>query len=367
MAAVKRKEDSFSKDKFSHLENLIEKLNSFSADNYWDLGKFLVEKFIPAALKEGIFGEQALKSLAEIPGGKFPYSMLKQCQQFYTYYPDVEKKPLPEIFYFDLATRINDSSKRREYEKMAIDKKWTISDLRKKISDDELARRQDEKTKYGFDLKEKNFWTFDAADPRFGKPNYKGRIPGQVIANLLFYYTNQQSYIVDPMAGSGTLGDVIEALPYFQDRRFKLYDLNPVDERILRNNILQTGIPEQTNSTDYVFLDPPAEFFPQTNDISFSIQTAKAESMLKLKGIIRESARILKPGGRVSILIEPTIAGLDVIDFPGEISVLFKEFGFKIIGKIYLSKRADAAKSARIGSEKSFVSDIREILTFEKI
>ena len=72
--------------KASALDPLIEKLNSFSADNYWDLGKFLVDKVIPAALKEGIFGEHILKRMADVPGFKFPYHMLRQCQMFYTYY-----------------------------------------------------------------------------------------------------------------------------------------------------------------------------------------------------------------------------------------------------------------------------------------
>ena len=198
--------------KNSSLDALIEKLNSFSADNYWDLGKFIVEKVIPTGLKEGFFGDQVLKMMASVPGGKFPFAMLKQCQQFYTYYPDAQKRPLPEVFYFDLATKIADSHKRKEYEKLAIDRKWTISELRKRIHDDELSRRQDEKTKYGFDLKDRNVWSFDLPDPRFGKPNYKGRLPGQVVANALYYYTNPGEYIVDPFAGSGTLGDVVDNL-----------------------------------------------------------------------------------------------------------------------------------------------------------
>lgn len=352
--------------KSSQLEAYIEKLNSFSTDNYWDLGKFLVEKFLPAALKEGIFGEQAMKMLASIPGCKFPYNMLKQCQQFYTYYPDVEKRPLPEIFYFDLATRVEEASKRREYEKMAIQYKWTISDLRKKISDDELARRQDEKTKYGFDLKEKNFWSFEAPDPRFGKPGYRGRIPGQVVANLLFYYSKPQDYIVDPFAGSGTLGDVCDIIPIFQDRKYKMYDIESIDARITRNNILQTGIPEQTSSVDFVFLDPPSEFFPDISDSSFTLSAAKADTMLKLKGIVRECVRILKPGGRAAIIIEPTVVGMELIDFPGEVTTLFKEFGMKQIGQVYLPKRTDTSKSTKIQSDKTLSSEIREILVFEK-
>lgn len=353
--------------KLSSLNALIEKLNSFSADNYWDLGKFVVEKVLPTALKEGIFGDQVLKMMASMPGGKFPYAMLKQCQQFYTYYPDVQKRPLPEAFYFDLATKVADSRKRKEYEKMAIERKWAITELRKKIYDDELSRRQDEKTKYGFDLKEKNLWSFDVPDPRFGKPNYKGRLPGQIVANALYYYTNPGAYIVDPFAGSGTLGDVIDGLPYFSDRKYKMYDIEPSDERIIRNNALQTGIPEQTGTVDYVFLDPPSDFFPAGDDSSFSASAAKAEALLKLKGIIRETSRLMKKGGKVSIIVEPTV-GSEFIDFPLEVSLLMKDFGMKPIGKVYLPRKSDAGRRrSDLLSSKFMLSDCRELLTFEKI
>lgn len=351
--------------KSSSLDVLIEKLNSFSADNYWDLGKFVVERVLPTALKEGVFGDQVLKMMASVPGGKFSYGMLRQCQQFYTYYPDVGKRPLPEIFYFELATKVADSRKRKDYEKLAAEKKWTISEFRKKIHDDDLARRQDEKTKYGFDLKEKNVWSFDVPDPRFGKSNYKGRIPGQIVANALYYYTKPGDYVVDPFAGSGTLGDVIGGLSSLQDRKYKLYDVNPTDERIVRNNVLQTGIPEQTGTVDYVFLDPPSDFFPGVEDNAMSASAAKAESLLKVKGVVRETARILKAGGRVSIVLEPAL-GADFIDFPFELSLLMKDFGFKSVGKVYLPKKVDASRQRDVLGTKSLVSDCREMLTFEK-
>ena len=142
-----------------------------------------------------------------------------------------------------------------------------------------------------------------------------------------------------------------------------MYDIEPADERVVRNNTLQTGIPEQTDSVDYVFLDPPADFFPQSEESSFSASASKAETLLKVKGVIRETGRILKKGGRVSIVVEPTM-GSDFIDFPFEVSLLMKDFGMKPIGKIYLPRRADAG---RRGPGKFMVSDCRELLTFEKL
>jgi hypothetical protein len=354
----------------STLDPLIEKLNSFSADNYWDLGKFLVEKVIPAGLKEGIFGDHVLKRMADVPGFKFQYHMLKQCMMFYTYYPDVERKPLPEMFYFELATRVDESRKRDSYERMAIHNKWTISDLQKKIREDELSRREDERTKFGFDLKERNVWSFDVPDPRFGKSGYKGRLPGQVVANALFYFTEPGAVVVDPMAGGGTTGDIIENLPYFNNRRCKMYDVEPSDSRIVRANILQTGIPEQSASIDYVFVDPPADFYPRGDESDFSPAAAKADTLMKFKTIARESARILKSRARLTVIVEPSVGSFGVIDFPFEVNMVMKELGMNLIGKVYLPRRSDASKLHAVTSSEGLrpmVSDCREMLTFEKM
>jgi hypothetical protein len=353
----------------STLDPLIERVSAFSADNYWDLGKFLVERVIPAALKEGIFAEQILKRMAELPGFKFPLQMLRQCQRFYTYYPDVEKRPLPEMFYFELATKVEESAKRDHYERLAINSKMTISDLLKKIREDELAKREDEKTRFGFDLKERNVWSFEAPDPRFGKPGYKGRLAGQVVANALFYYTEPGWVVLDPMAGSGTTGDVIEAVPYLGDRKCRMYDIDPSDDRIKRANILQTGIPEQSGSVDYVFLDPPHEFTPRGTDPDFSPAATRSETLVKLKTLLRESVRVLKPGGRLSVISETVSGGFGLIDFPFEITLVAHELGLESIGRVYLPKRGETAKPRALGPGdrlKQIGSECRELLTFEK-
>lgn len=356
------------------LVELVRELNSFNVDNYWDLGRFLVDKVMPVARKAGMFEDQVLKMISSHPGVKFPFSMLKQCQQYYSYYPDVKKRSLPEVFYFDLATKVDETRRRDQYEKLAVEHSWTISDLRKKIHDDDTARRIDERTKYGFDLRERNVWTFETPDPRFGKSNFKGRIPGQIIANALYYYTKGSDFIVDPFAGSGTLGDIIDSVPHFQDRKYKMYDVEPNDERVTRNNILNTGIPEQTGTVDYIFLDPPIDFTQKDSMTNFEvgIDALKADFQLKFKGIFRECARVLKPGGKVSIVLEPAFALAEFIDYPSEVVQLLRDLGFKQVGKVYLPRRSSETASraaqgiAEMRGIRVLSSDCRELLTFQK-
>jgi hypothetical protein len=374
-SAARKVAPSRTEPKQFSLAELVRELNSFNVDNYWDLGRFLVDKVMPVARKAGMFEDQVLKMISSHPGVKFPFSMLKQCQQYYSYYPDVKKRSLPEVFYFDLATKVDESRRRDQYEKLATDQNWTISDLRKKIHDDDVAKRIDERTKYGFDLRERNVWTFETPDPRFGKSNFKGRMPGQIVANAMYYYTKAGDYVVDPFAGSGTLGDIVDAVPHFHDRKYKMYDIEPTDDRIARNNILLTGIPEQSGTVDYIFIDPPADFTQKDTMASFDMgmETIKADFQLKFKGILRECARILKSGGKVSIVTESAFAVSEFLDYPQEVSLLLREMGFKQVGKVYLPRRSSESSSrsaqgiAEMRGIRVLSSDCRELLTFQKV
>jgi len=50
-------------------------------------------------------------------------------------------------------------------------------------------------------------WNFNECDERFGD-DWPGRIPAQLVAHTLFYFTKPGDLILDPMAGGGVVSDV---------------------------------------------------------------------------------------------------------------------------------------------------------------
>ena len=51
-----------------------------------------------------------------------------------------------------------------------------------------------------------DYWNWSNCDPRFGD-DWPGRIPGQLIAHLIFYFSEQGHLIIDPMGGGGVTPD----------------------------------------------------------------------------------------------------------------------------------------------------------------
>jgi len=49
-------------------------------------------------------------------------------------------------------------------------------------------------------------WYFNDVDHRFGD-SWPGRIPAQLVAHTLFYFTKENDLVLDPMAGGGVVAD----------------------------------------------------------------------------------------------------------------------------------------------------------------
>jgi transposase len=106
-----------------------------------------------------------------------------------------------------------------------------------------------------------DFWSFSGCDSRFGF-DYPGRIPGQLVLHVLYFYTKPGDLVVDPMAGSGT---VIDACAYM-NRKVYGYDAHSHElrEDIIAHDLLWCGWPKRTCGAKLIFWDPP--YFKKKDD-----------------------------------------------------------------------------------------------------
>jgi biotin operon repressor len=70
---------------------------------------------------------------------------------------------------------------------------------------------QDRFKELGWGLRTWDQWDFNDCDKRFGD-DWPGRIPAQLIAHILFYFSSPDDLVLDPMAGGGVTPDTCLAL-----------------------------------------------------------------------------------------------------------------------------------------------------------
>ncbi len=66
-----------------------------------------------------------------------------------------------------------------------------------------------------------DLWSWNDCDKRFGD-EWPGRIPAQMIAHILYYFSEQGDLVLDPMAGGGVVADTCLAL----NRRCWSFDMD---------------------------------------------------------------------------------------------------------------------------------------------
>lgn len=95
-------------------------------------------------------------------------------------------------------------------------------------------------------------WSFGTAD---GDSTYFGRMPPQVVENLLWFYTEPGNIVFDPFAGGGTTIDVAKRM----GRRVWASDLHPSMPTLpIHTHDITTGWPDGApGKPDLILLDPP--------------------------------------------------------------------------------------------------------------
>lgn len=173
-----------------------------------------------------------------------------------------------------------------------------------------------------------NQWSFAARDKNYGMDGVKGRIAGQIIENLLQYFTNppimendrlKADIVVDPMSGGGTTLDVCLTM----GRRCLALDIEPLRDDIIQHDI-RTGFPERAKSCDLIFLDPP--YF----DMVFKEEYEDLDAFLGFIHILaKESFETVKNEGYVALLMGD-ITRDDPIAISGECYHVFRDVGFNL-------------------------------------
>ncbi len=107
----------------------------------------------------------------------------------------------------------------------------------------------------GWGLRTWDKWYFNQCDERFGD-DWPGRIPAQLVAHTLFYFTKRGDLVLDPMAGGGVVSDVCLIF----ERKCRSFDLVTNDNRPeiqYHHWDPQNGHWPITKKPDLVLFDPP--------------------------------------------------------------------------------------------------------------
>lgn len=97
-------------------------------------------------------------------------------------------------------------------------------------------------------------WHFQSCHDLMGD-KHPGRIPGELLCHLLYFYTQQDDLIIDPMVGSGTTLDAC----LLMGRKCRGYDIDGRHERIdvEQHDIAENGWPDTVKKASLLFWDPP--------------------------------------------------------------------------------------------------------------
>lgn len=149
-----------------------------------------------------------------------------------------------------------------------------------------------------------DIWQFQASD---GESNYFGKMPPQVVENLLWLYTEPGQIVFDPFAGGGTTIDVAKRM----GRRIWSSDRKPSTPTLpIHEHDITIGWPEEAPSkVDFILLDPP--YWQQAKG-RYSDDPADLGNMeigefeLAWLRLVGHCADHLAEGGRLAYIISPT-------------------------------------------------------------
>ena len=114
----------------------------------------------------------------------------------------------------------------------------------------------------GWGLRTWDLWNWGDCDKRFGD-EWPGRIPAQLIAHILYYFSRQNDLVFDPMAGGGVTPDTCLALGRrcwsldMADRPDTRPEIEPCFWDFKGNDWGNSAMVTSKDKPDLIILDPP--------------------------------------------------------------------------------------------------------------
>jgi DNA modification methylase len=192
-----------------------------------------------------------------------------------------------------------------------------------------------------------DIWQFQAAD---GDSSYFGRMPPQVVENLLWLYTEPGDIIVDPFAGGGTTIDVAKAM----GRRIWASDLTPSNPLLpIHQHDIVAGWPtDAPRRAKLVLLDPP--YWQQAKDRYSTGPDDLANMSLDefytaWKSIIKACRPHLSDDGRLAYVISPTqLDDGTVVDHATDMLATCQRAGFALERRIIVPYQTQQATGQQV-------------------
>jgi len=145
-------------------------------------------------------------------------------------------------------------------------------------------------------------WNFSECCDLMGY-EYEGRIPGQLVLQLLYFFTKQGDCVVDPMAGSGTMVDAC----LLMNRRCLAFDISPKSyekRQDIRKSDAIEAIRSLKHKVHLIFIDPPYFKKREKEYGEKSISNLTRDEYLNYFKVLAEtSIKKLKESGKVALLM----------------------------------------------------------------
>lgn len=214
-------------------------------------------------------------------------------------------------------------------------------------------------------------WSFQTAADDAGTGSYFGKLPPQVVENLLWLYTEPGQTVFDPFAGGGTTIDVAKRM----GRRVWSSDRKPSTPTLpIHEHDITTGWPgDAPRKADFVLLDPPywqqakGRYSADVDDLgNVTLEDFNAAWSV----IVKTCADRLADGGRLAYIISPTqLEDGSVVDHAFDMYAACLDAGLRIERRIIVTYNTQQATGQQVTwarENKRLLKLYRDLVVFAK-